>query len=141
MSDISRARIDRDTDERFSPLRKPLGVSAFGINALVLQPGQRMRVHVHEHQEEVYLVLEGELTVIVEREEHVLRPDDVLRVAPSVKRQLVNAGDARTVLVALGGTGDHHSRDALAWPDWDAADAEDGRPPQEVPLPEDLPRA
>jgi mannose-6-phosphate isomerase-like protein (cupin superfamily) len=134
---ISFAKLDRDTSERFVPLRKPLGVSAFGINQLTLQPGQSMRVHVHEHQEEVYLVLAGELTVVVEGTERVLRPDELLRVAPPVKRQLLNAGTEPTTLIALGGTGDHQSRDALAWPDWESAATEPGRSPQEVPLPPD----
>ena len=52
----------------FQTLRRELGVTSFGINALTLQPKQRLRVHRHERQEEVYLVLEGELTLIVEGE-------------------------------------------------------------------------
>jgi uncharacterized cupin superfamily protein len=135
--DISFAQVDRETSERFVPLRRELGVSAFGINQLTLQPGQSMRVHIHEQQEEVYLVLEGELTVVVEGTEHVLKPDQLLRVAPPVKRQLLNAGSERTTLIALGGTGDHQSRDALAWPDWDAAASEPGKSPKDVPLPPD----
>ena len=49
-----------------------LGVSTFGLNQIVLGPGQRGRIHRHRRQEEVYLVLEGTLTLFVEGEEHTL---------------------------------------------------------------------
>jgi mannose-6-phosphate isomerase-like protein (cupin superfamily) len=137
--DIAFAAIERGTPERFQSLRRELGVSSFGMNVMVLQPGQRGRIHRHERQEEVYLVLEGELTLVVEGEEHVLGPDRVARVGPSVRRQLVNAGSGRVVLVALGGSGEHAGRDGQAWESWDEAGP--GRPPQEVPLPDDLPVA
>ncbi len=135
--DIAFATIERDGAERFQALRRELGVTSFGINALTLAPGQRGRIHAHEHQEEVYLVLEGELTLVVEGAEHVLGADRLARVAPSVRRQLVNAGSSKLVLLALGGSGEHVGRDGRAWASWE----EDGpgRPPQEIPLPEDLP--
>ena len=40
-----------------------LGVESFGLNLMLLEPGQRGRVHRHERQEEVYIVLEGTLTL------------------------------------------------------------------------------
>lgn len=135
--DIAVASIDRDNAERFQPLRRELGVSSFGLNVIVLQPGQRGRIHAHEHQEEVYLVLEGELTLVVEGDERVLGPDSAVRVGPAVRRQLVNAGADRLVLVALGGAGEHAGRDGRAWESWDETGA--GRPPMDVPLPADLP--
>ena len=137
-ADLSFAVLDRDSGERFQRLRAQLGVESFGINLIVLAPRQRGRIHAHEHQEEVYLVLEGELTLIVERAERVLGPDDVARVGPSARRQLVNAGSRRAVLLALGGSGEHESRDARAWAAWEDTTGP-GRPPQDVPPPPDLP--
>ena len=135
--DTAFARLDRHSDERFQSLRRELGVSAFGMNLMILQPGQRGRIHAHDHQEEVYLVLEGELTLLIEGSEHVLGPDRLVRVAAPVRRQLINAGAQRVVIVALGGSGEHVGRDAHAWVSWE--DAGPGRSPQEIPLPEDLP--
>jgi mannose-6-phosphate isomerase-like protein (cupin superfamily) len=137
--EIAFAALDRDSGERFQPLRQQLDVSTFGMNLIVLQPRQRGRIHVHEHQEEVYLVLEGELTLLVEGVEHVLGPDRLVRVGPAVRRQLVNTGPQRVVLLALGGSGDHHGRDGRAWTSWE--DDGPGAPPQEIPLPDDLPTA
>ena len=138
-SGLSFATLERDSVERFQTLRRELGVSGFGINLMLLQPGQRGRIHAHEYQEEVYVVLEGELTLLVEAEPHVLVADSVVRVAPHVRRQLVNAGATRLALLALGGTGEHAGRDGHAWRDWQ--EGGDGAPPQEVPLPEDLERS
>jgi mannose-6-phosphate isomerase-like protein (cupin superfamily) len=117
------------------PLRRELGVTSFGINQIVFQPGQRGRIHRHGRQEEVYLVLEGTLTLLVEREESVLERGELVRVGPELRRQLVNRGPERLVVLALGGDGEHAGRDGEAFVSWDDTE---GAPPQEVPLPEDL---
>jgi mannose-6-phosphate isomerase-like protein (cupin superfamily) len=122
--------------ERFQSLRRELGVTSFGVNLITLQPRERGRVHAHEHQEEVYLVLEGELTLVLEDGEHSVARDGLVRVPPAVRRQLVNRGPERLVLLALGGAGEHVGRDGRAWESWDESGP--GRPPQEVPLPDDL---
>jgi uncharacterized cupin superfamily protein len=133
---IGRARLDLTTAERFVSLRRQLGVTSFGMNQLVLEPRQRSRIHRHAHQEEVYLVLEGTLTLLVEREEHVLARGELVRVAPDLRRQLVNRGPDRVVLLALGGAGEHVGRDGEAFTSWEE---ERGAPPQEVAMPDDLP--
>jgi mannose-6-phosphate isomerase-like protein (cupin superfamily) len=94
-----------------------------------------MRIHRHQRQEEVYLVLEGRLTVLVEAEEAELGAGELMRVAPSVRRQLVNRGPSPVVLIALGADGDHEGRDAEAFTSWEQ---ESGAQPKDVPLPDDL---
>ncbi|HEY2217339.1 MAG TPA: cupin domain-containing protein [Solirubrobacteraceae bacterium] len=132
------ATLDRDHGERFQTLRQELGVESIGINLIVLRPGERGRIHAHEHQEEVYLVLAGELTLGVEGVEYSLGVDRLGRVAPRLRHQLVNAGDEPLVMLALGAAGEHVGRDGSAWETWEETGP--GRPPQEVPLPDDLPR-
>jgi mannose-6-phosphate isomerase-like protein (cupin superfamily) len=136
MPDVTYTELHRDEDG-FQTLRRELGVTSFGINLLVLRPGQRLRVHRHERQEEVYLVLEGTLTLMVEGEPHELGADQLARVGPETRRQLTNPSRERVLVLALGGSGEHAGRDGMAWSDWDETGP--GRPPQEVPLPDDLP--
>jgi uncharacterized cupin superfamily protein len=136
MADVSYGKLDPSSGERFQTLRRELGVESFGINLIILEAGQRGRIHAHREQEEVYLVLEGELTLGIDGEEQALGTNGIVRVGPSVRRQLVNRGPGRLVLLALGGSGEHVGRDGRAWSAWD--EEGEGRPPQEVPLPDDL---
>jgi mannose-6-phosphate isomerase-like protein (cupin superfamily) len=135
----TRTRLNPDCGERFLSLRRELGVSSFGMNQIVLAPGQRGRIHRHQRQEEVYLVLEGTLTLLLECEATDLGVGEVIRVAPQVRRQLVNRGPGRLVLLALGGAGEEWGpnppRDGEGFTSWS-----DERPasPQELPLPADL---
>ena len=132
----ARTRLEPDSDERFVPLRRQLGVTSFGLNQIVLQPGQRGRIHRHHRQEEVYLVLEGRLALVVEGDESELLTGELIRVAPGLRRQLVNRGPGRVVLLALGADGEHQGRDGEAFAAWGD---EAGTSPAELPLPADLP--
>ena len=137
-SGVAFAQLDFDLapEDRVQQLRRQLGVSTFGLNLIVLQPGQAGRIHRHERQEEVYLVLDGELSLLVEGEEHVLGAGAIARVAPESRRQLVNRRPRRVALLALGSANAHEGRDGVAFPSWDATE---GAPPQQVPLPADVP--
>ena len=132
---VSFTKLDFDAGERFLRLRDTLGVESFGLNQLVLEPGQGSRIHRHECQEEVYVVLEGTLTLEYDGERHELAEGDVARVAPDVKRQLSNRTDGRVALLAVGGAMPHAGRDAIAYLAWDD---EEGKKPADVPLAENL---
>jgi len=133
---VSYAKIDTTGPDRFVGLRRVLGVSSFGMNLILLNAGERGRIHRHERQEEVYVVLEGTLSLGVEGSERDLGVGEIVRVAPAVRRQLVNRGPGRLALLALGGAGEHEGRDGVAYASWDATE---GAAPQEIPLPENLP--
>jgi uncharacterized cupin superfamily protein len=132
---ISRARLEPHDGDRFTMLRRELGVTTFGMNLISLEPRQVGRIHRHEHQEEVYIVLEGTLTMFVEGEEQVYPQGDIVRVGPELRRQLANRGPGRLLLLALGGSGEHVGRDGMAYPDWEATEPV---APQELPPPADL---
>jgi uncharacterized cupin superfamily protein len=131
----TRAKLEPEAGERFVPLRRDLGVTTFGFNQLILAPGQRGRIHRHAAQEEVYLVLEGTLSLLVEGEEQTLEVGELIRVAPEVRRQLLNRGPDPLRMLALGGSGEHAGRDGEAFTSWEQTE---GAPPQEVPMPDDL---
>ena len=46
--DIAFVALEPDSGERFQSLRRQLGVRSFGMNLIVLQPGQRGRIHSHQ---------------------------------------------------------------------------------------------
>ena len=131
---VAYGRLDLEGEDRFQPLRRELGVSTFGMNLIRLRPRQRGRVHRHERQEEVFLVLEGTLTLELEDETRDLGRGELARVGPGLRRRLANRGDVPVAVLALGGAEPHHGRDARAFRDWD--DTEGGSP-QEIPLPPD----
>ena len=133
-SGVSYAALDPDTEERFVSLRRDLGVTSFGLNQILLRPGQRGRIHRHTTLEEVYIVLAGTLSLWVEGTEKRLGQGELARVGPEVRRQLANRGDEDVLLIALGGAGEHIGRDGEAFESWEQ---ETGAPPQEIPLPAD----
>ena len=47
----TRTCLDPDVGERVLALRRKLGVSSFGMNQIVLEPGQRSRIHRHHRQD------------------------------------------------------------------------------------------
>jgi len=133
---VSYARLEMGGTERFVPRRQQLGVTSFGMNLMLLHAGARGRIHKHARQEEVYLVLEGTLSLSIEGVERDLGAGELVRVAPDVRRQLINRGPGRLAILAMGAAGEHVGRDGTAFVSWDA---KEGAPPQETPLPEDLP--
>ena len=133
---ISTTSLGSEVKDRFVRLGRDLGLSAFGLNVIVLEPRQRLRVHQHADQEEVYIVLEGSLTLLVDAEETAYPSGEVIRVGASVKRQLLNRGSDELRLLAIGSAGEHERWDATAYTSWDDAV---GASPKEIPVPEDLP--
>ena len=134
--DVQVIDLPLDSGERFSSVRRPLGMEAMGATLINLEPRQRGRIHRHREQEELYVVLAGELTIALEDGEVKVGPMQAAFVPPRVRRQLANAGGERVSVLALGAAGEHRSRDGEAFADWSETE---GRPPQEVPQPDDLP--
>jgi quercetin dioxygenase-like cupin family protein len=97
----------------FRKIRKELGVSAFGVNAIVLPPGYETGRHLHEEQEELYFLHRGRIEIeLGEGERHVLEPGGVAWVdAPTVRRirNLSESEDA--VYVVVGGKDGYVGRD------------------------------
>lgn len=86
-------------------VRAGLGVESFGMQVLRFPPNaDRYPEHDHAHdgQEEVYVVLDGSVTLIAGGEERELRPGTFARVGPDERRKLVTGDEPATVL-ALGG--------------------------------------
>lgn len=98
----------------FRKIRRGIGVSAFGINAIVLPPGYETGVHYHEEQEETYFVHQGEVEFrFGDGSTHLLRAGGVARVDPQTHRGMRNAGDGDAVVIAAGGKEGYVGRDGV----------------------------
>jgi uncharacterized cupin superfamily protein len=99
----------------FRKVRTELGVTAFGVNAIVIPPGYTSRRHLHERQEELYFVHRGTIEFrFGGGEAHTLGPGGFARVDPSTVRSLRNASESEdAVYVCVGGAGGYVGRDGL----------------------------
>jgi uncharacterized cupin superfamily protein len=99
----------------FRKVRAPLGVTEFGVNAVVLPPGYTSRRHFHDRQQELYLVLSGEVEIELGDERHVLGPGGLARVDAPTVRSLRNTSDTdEAVYFCVGGEGGYVGRDGKA---------------------------
>jgi quercetin dioxygenase-like cupin family protein len=114
----------------FRKIRSGLGVTAFGLNAIVLPPGYETGSHSHEQQEETYFVHRGRIErSFGDGSRHVLGPGGVARVDPSTVRSVKNVGDEDATLVVAGGKDGYVGRDGVFQGERGAAAQAEGRPP------------
>lgn len=84
-------------------LRDALDCDRLGVTVLDCEPDWTGKEHDHadDGQEEVYLLVEGEATVIVEGEEVMMESGDALRVSPEATRRIEN-GETESTFVLAG---------------------------------------
>jgi mannose-6-phosphate isomerase-like protein (cupin superfamily) len=95
----------------FRKIRKPLGVTAFGVNAVVYPPHYEGFLHYHDMQDELYFVHSGRAQVEVDGETRELGPGGLVHVESTTPRRISNAGDDDLVLVIVGGKDGYVERD------------------------------
>jgi mannose-6-phosphate isomerase-like protein (cupin superfamily) len=95
----------------FRKVRRELGVTAFGVNAMVLPTRTGWFEHYHAHQDELYFVHQGLAGFEVEGEQFELGPGGVCHVESTTPRRVWNAGDEDLVLLVVGGMGGYVGRD------------------------------
>jgi quercetin dioxygenase-like cupin family protein len=99
----------------FRKIRRELGVTAFGINAIVLPPRYQTGTHYHEEQEETYFVHKGQVEFrFGDGTRHVVGPGGMARVAPDTHRGMTNVGDGEAIVVVAGGKDGYVGRDGQA---------------------------
>ncbi|HSZ15196.1 MAG TPA: cupin domain-containing protein [Solirubrobacteraceae bacterium] len=101
----------------FRKIRKALGVTAFGVNAIVIPPGISSGSHFHDEQEELYFVHRGEIEMefgdgTVKR----LHEGGLARVDAATVRSIRNVGDVDAVYVCAGGKDGYVGRDGRVPP-------------------------
>jgi uncharacterized cupin superfamily protein len=95
----------------FRKIRKPLGVTAFGVNGLVYPPGYDGFFHYHDEQDELYFVHTGRVLVEVEGETRELGPGGLFHAESTTPRKISNPFDEEAVILCVGGKDGYVGRD------------------------------
>ena len=93
--------------------RKSLGLSSFGMNVVELPPGETIPEHdeTERDQEEVFLTLSGDVTVVIDGKEHPAPAGTFVRLDPEPQRTVVNTGsaDASVLIISAPRTSGYES--------------------------------
>jgi mannose-6-phosphate isomerase-like protein (cupin superfamily) len=95
----------------FRKVRRALGVTAFGVNAIELPPGYETGRHFHDQQEELYFVHRGEIELTLGDANHLLGPGGLARVDAATVRKIKNVGEKPAVYLVTGGKDGYVGRD------------------------------
>jgi uncharacterized cupin superfamily protein len=95
----------------FRKVRGPLGITAFGVNGLVLPGGYEGFHHYHDTQDELYFVHRGTARFEFEDGERVVGEGGLVHVESTTPRRWSNAGDDDLVVLIVGGAGGYVARD------------------------------
>jgi mannose-6-phosphate isomerase-like protein (cupin superfamily) len=104
----------------FRKVRTALGVTAFGVNVVVMQARYEGFLHYHDTQDELYFVHSGRALFEVDGETRELGPGGLCHVESTTPRRFSNSGDEDLVVLVVGGKGGYVERDGhLVDPDRD----------------------
>jgi quercetin dioxygenase-like cupin family protein len=84
--------------------RKALGTEAFGYNLVEIAPGGQIPEHdeAESGQVELYVILEGEATMLLDGEEHQAPAGIFASIEPAARRQILNRSDAPVTALLIG---------------------------------------
>ena len=95
-------RDELDREGSWSLVRRTLGCASFGINLVEIEPGGQIPEHdeTRRDQEEIFFVLSGAPTMVVDGEGHPAPTGTFARLDPSRRRTVRNSGaEPATVLI------------------------------------------
>jgi mannose-6-phosphate isomerase-like protein (cupin superfamily) len=96
----------------FRKVRQGLGVTAFGVNAIVLPPGIETGFHFHDEQQELYFVHSGEIEIeFGDGTVETIPAGGLARVDHATHRKIRNAGSVEAVYLIAGGKDGYVGRD------------------------------
>ncbi len=101
----------------FRKVRKGLGVTAFGVNAIVLPAGIETGFHYHDLQEELYFVHRGTIEMeFGDGSVQQLREGGLARVDAATVRKVRNTGEVDDIYLCAGGKDGYIGRDGQVPP-------------------------
>ncbi|MBI1340155.1 cupin domain-containing protein [bacterium] len=103
----------------WSPVGDHAGLSQFGANLVTIPPGGwSSQRHWHTHEDELVMMIEGELVLVTDAGEQAMRPGDIAAFKAGVEdgHHLINKSGAPATFLVVGG---RDERDACHYPDID----------------------
>ena len=94
-------RDDCETTGNWRLVRRTLELQAFGINIVEIPPGEQIPEHdeTDRNQEEVFYVLNGSPTLVIDGEDHPARAGTFVRLDPVHLRTVRNGGKEPAILM------------------------------------------
>lgn len=98
-----RRRDDLERTGNWLLVRRSLGLTAFGMNLVEIPPGERIPEHDESErdQEEVFLVLSGLPSLVVDGREIETPAGTFARLDPHLNRTVVNRGDEPAAVLII----------------------------------------
>ena len=98
--------VHRDEMERtgnWMLARRSLGVASFGLNMVELPPGESIPEHheIDRDQEEVFVVLSGSPTLVIDGTDHPAPEGTLVRLDPERRRTIRNDGDVAALVLMV----------------------------------------
>ena len=83
--------------------RKSLGLQSFGMNVVELPPGETIPEHteLESDQEEVFIVLSGDATMVIDGADHPAPAGTFVRLDPEPRRTVVNRSASDTTVLIV----------------------------------------
>jgi mannose-6-phosphate isomerase-like protein (cupin superfamily) len=90
-----RRRDELERSGRWLLARRSIGLKSFGMNVVEIEPGDRIPEHdeTERDQEEVFVVLSGNATMVVDGKKYPAPAGTFVRVDPPHLRTIVNVGE------------------------------------------------
>ena len=95
----------------FRKVRRGMGVTAFGVNGIVMPPNFEGFLHYHDLQDELYFVHSGIARIEVDGEERLLGPGGLFHCESTTPRRVSNGGDDDLVMLVVGAKDGYVERD------------------------------
>jgi len=109
-------RAECETVGNWQLVRRTLELDSFGINVVQIPPGEQIPEHdeLDRDQEEIFYVLSGEPTLVIDGEGHVAPAGTFARLDPEHKRTMRNDAEdeAEVMIVSAPRTSGY---EAMGW--------------------------
>jgi len=82
------------------------------VKRIIVKPGQRLSYQYHKKRSEVWTVVKGEATVTINDKEHVIRPEQLIKIPVGTKHRVENKKSQDLIFIEVQ-TGTYFGEDDI----------------------------